>query len=480
MLGRHDDEQLPLFYCLPETPTSPFDEKLQAVSAVVDFEFVRELAAPHFSSIGRPSADPVVVVKMLLVGRLFGISSNRRLVAWCADSIAVHRFLGVPPDEDVPCHDTLCDWQNRVGPEFFETVLSEIVRQCEGHGMRLSGERVVDGTSVRARASRHGPTVEVPQDEPDAAGWLEGLEAGAHGEAEEGMSTRLVSRVDPEARFSKKRTDAIAAFYYQVSLCSDPETGLVVSTRVGAQELAGTLVEHLRGDPGEVESVAADGLYDEAEALAGAQELGVTCYVPERKTNGRHQIQRQAFRYDRERDEYVCPAGCRLPHKCYKPGKGEHQYRASSRDCRGCRLKGWCTTADYRTVSRMDYEWARERTVRWGPGYRLRQGWRRTAEHLNLLAKRDHGMGRASGIGLARMRCQAALTAVAIDVNKLLKFLSSPGPDPVRMVGEVGMGSGRSHEMGGAVCVRVLGAVVRWFGWLRLQVRSVRGGAMPA
>lgn len=420
MIGPPKSSQLSFDTTVIATPATRARDLLRAINELVDFEFVREMARPYFADRGRPSIDPVVMIKMMLIGYLFDISSDRRLVDEAADRLSFREFLGYLTDEPMPAHSSFTHWRQRLGPDFFREVLHEIVRQCEAHGMTLSGARCVDGTRIKAQAGRGGPKVEVPRD-ADVHEYLdEYFGDDPPPERPPDADTIAINTHDPDARLDA-RPDEPADFRYSGSLSSDPESGLVADATASSREEAGTAVDHIDHDPGDVTELAADTLYDDAATLAALQERGVTCYVPEPAEPSGAQLSKRHFRYDPVRDIYICPAGKELKRSRYHKQRRASFYTAKVSDCKNCPRKSACTTAARRSVSRLDLQYARDATVRSGPQYAHLQRRRTIAEHLNLLGKRDHALSRARGLGLAAMRIQVTLVAVAINLKKLVR-----------------------------------------------------------
>ena len=452
MIGKREPTQFSFLNPAPPDSGVRVDRFLQRVDELIDFEPVREMVAPYFAAIGRPSIDPVLMVKMMVVGFLLGIGSDRRLVEECADRISVRRFLGLGLTDPVPAHSSFTHWRQRLGPELFRALLHMIVVQCQAHGMTLSGDRTVDGTAVKAQADRHGPVVVVPEgwdvdeylrqlgvhdpppdddqlpddaDTPDDAHRADNSAANnaPPDEGHTGGKGTLINTHDPDARMSRRFRADRPEFRYYASLCADAHNGLITDATAHAREWAATAAEHVDHDPGQVKRLAADGLYDHGAALAELHQRGVEPHVPETAHYRHGQLSRDEFCYDAERDVYICPEGAVLGKSRERADTGQSYYVARISDCRACPRKAQCTSAQRRTVSRQQYQWARERAVRDGPAYEQLQRRRRVNEHLNLLGKRDHGLGRARGLGLAAMRIQAALTGVAINLGKLVRYV---------------------------------------------------------
>jgi transposase len=418
MLGEHDQPGRMFTLTPDDTPCTAKRELLQHVDRLVDWKPIREQVRPYFAANGRPSIDPVVMVKMMLAGYLLAIPSDRRLVEECSDSFALREFLGYYPDEKLPTHANFTNWRQRLGAPFFRGLLHQVVAQLVAHGLQLSEARSVDATSVKAQASKQGPVVERPVElsvKEFVAGYFAGEAPAAAG------PTVALNRHDPEARLQRKAGEQ-AEFRYQASFSADVETGIITDAVATPLEQAATALDHVAADPTLVSEVVADGKYDQGATLGALQAQGVTTYVPKTNHDKPDQLSKDEFPYQPDTDSYLCPAGQLLKHSRFDPEKALHFYTARAGDCRRCPRKPDCTKAKRRVVTRTATEGARERAVRAGPRYCELQRARRVNEHLNMLGKRDHNLRRARGVGLEAMNIQAALTAVAINLKKAIRL----------------------------------------------------------
>jgi len=137
---------------LPVPPTR-LSRLLQALERGVDWEFIPAHTQAYFAAEGQPSIDPVVMVKLMLLGSLLGTRSDRELVERCADSLACRDFLHRGSQDRVPAHARFTPWRQRLGAEWFRGLRHEIVRQCQAPGLVVSGARTVEATAVKAQAS---------------------------------------------------------------------------------------------------------------------------------------------------------------------------------------------------------------------------------------------------------------------------------------------------------------------------------------
>ncbi len=131
----------------------PEDHLLRRVLAAVDFSFVRRMTARFYSHTGQPSIDPVVIFKLALLGYLYGLTSERRLVQEIRLNLAYLWFIGYDLDEKVPDHSVLSKARARCGPTVYLGFFKEIVRQCEKAGLVRGDKLYLDSTLVEADAS---------------------------------------------------------------------------------------------------------------------------------------------------------------------------------------------------------------------------------------------------------------------------------------------------------------------------------------
>ena len=240
----------------------------------------------------------------------------------------------------------------------------------------------------------------------------------------------------------QRKTHEIAEFRYNVSFCTDVATGLITDATAIGFERAWTMVEHVLHDPGDVHEIVADALYDAGPALQALQHLGVRCYVPKPRSRSDGKFDKSLFTYVPMQDIYLCPHGRPLKRYRNDRKRGQMHYIALQSDCQACPDRGRCTTAMRRSVSRQYTQDARDRAVRDGHRYQVFMRQRRIDEHLHMLAKRDHGMTRARWLGLEAMQIQAASTAMAINLKRLVRFKGRTSQPPLAQRRNAAAGAG--------------------------------------
>ena len=153
MLGEKDFDE-PMFIYKRLAEFVPKDHLLRKVKKVIDLTFVRESVKELYSrDMGRPSIDPIVAVKIWLIGYLYGISSERRLIEDIKVNLAYRWFIGYTLEEEIPEHSSLSKIRDRFGLEKFQEIFDEVIRQCKEKGLITGDHLNVDATLVRADAS---------------------------------------------------------------------------------------------------------------------------------------------------------------------------------------------------------------------------------------------------------------------------------------------------------------------------------------
>jgi transposase len=155
-MGRvnHDQEQLFYSFCLEDAV--PDDHLVRAIAGVLDLSWVHAELAPHYSEVGRPSIDPVLMIRMLLIGYVFAIRSERALCREVQVNLAYRWFCGLSIEDKVPDHSAFSRVRNERfrGSDIFRTVFERVVEACIRAGL-VGGEGfAVDASLIVADANK--------------------------------------------------------------------------------------------------------------------------------------------------------------------------------------------------------------------------------------------------------------------------------------------------------------------------------------
>jgi len=155
MMGQHDRSGA-LFYYFRLEDQVPETHLLRLIEKHISFAFVREKLKDSYSETGRPSIDPELLLRILLIGYLYGITSERKLVEELRMRRAWRWFTGLGFDQEIPHHSTFS--KNRhgrfQGSKVFEQLFEQIVRQCVEVGLVQGKHLSVDGSFVEANAAK--------------------------------------------------------------------------------------------------------------------------------------------------------------------------------------------------------------------------------------------------------------------------------------------------------------------------------------
>ncbi len=142
-----------LFYNFSLSGHIPKDHFLRKIEEAVDFGFIHDLARPYYSHTGQPGIDPVVLFKMMLIGYLYDITSERKLAQELKVNLAFMYFLGYDLDEETPNHSVLSKARRRFGADIFERFFERIVQECKARGLIEAEKSFIDSTLIPANAS---------------------------------------------------------------------------------------------------------------------------------------------------------------------------------------------------------------------------------------------------------------------------------------------------------------------------------------
>jgi transposase len=456
MMGERQVRQEALFYGFSLEEHVPADHLLRAIDRFIELSDIRRQLEPFYSAIGRPSVDPELTIRMLLIGYCCGIRSERRLCEEVHLNLAYRWFCRLGLDGAVPDHSTFS--KNRHGrfrdSDLLRQLFEATVRRCMAEGIVGGQGFVVDASMIRADASRQKGVASAADLDMQRAGravgeYLAVLDDAAFGAATE-VRPKLVSPTDPAARWTAA-AGGLAYYAYSDNYLIDVEHAVIVDVEattavrqaeVGAAQAMPTRTAETFGLwP---ERLIADTGYGSAAMLGWlVEEQGIEPHIPvfdkSQRTDGT--FSRSDFTYDHKRDLYVCPGGKVLRHyrrQFARPrigvdAEGLMRYRATQHDCGACALKPRCCPRHLaRKVLRSIHEGARDmaRDIAGTEAYALSRRQRKKIEMLFAHLKRILGLGRLRLRGPNGARDEFHLAAAAQNLRKLAKLIPLPTPAP--------------------------------------------------
>jgi transposase len=448
MMGPRQVEQGALFYNFSLDAHVPGSHLLRSIDRFVDLSEVRREVAPFYSSMGRPSVDPELMIRMLIIGYCFGIRSERRLCEEVHLNLAYRWFCRLGLEGDVPDHSTFS--KNRHGrfreSDLLRRVFETVVRRCMEEGL-VGGEGfAVDGSLIKADANRQrgieGDQWVPPEKSSRAVEeYLAVLDDAAFGAATP-VEPKFISAADPAARWTGAN-GGLAFFAYTANYLIDLDNAIIVDVEAttairqaevtAAKRMIDRTMDRFDLYPARL---AGDSGYGSAEMLGWlVHEKGIAPHVTVFDKSARKDgtFERQDFAYDHEGDVYLCPGGKMLACKGTPVNDGATLlYRASKYDCDVCALKPrCCPKAPARKVPRSIYEGARDMArsiAKTEEGLTSRRQ-RKKIEMLFAHLKRILRLDRLRLRGPNGARDEFHLAATAQNLRKLAKLIPMPLPE---------------------------------------------------
>ncbi len=386
MMGRLNHDQGQLFYSFHLDEVVPDDHLVREIAAVLDLSWVHRELAAYYPRLGRPSIDPELMIRMLIVGYAFAIRSERMLCREVKVNLAYRWFCGLSIEDSIPDHSAFSRARHerfREG-DIFCRVFERVVEACIAAGL-VGGEGfAVDASLIVADANKQRS---IPGSEWQKAHgsktanravkeYLATLNDAAFGAASE-VTPKFVSPSDPAAQWTGAMRGP-AFFAYADNYLVDVKFGVIVDVEASrairqaevgaAKTMIGRTEERFGLKP---ERLAADSAYGSAATLNWiVNEKKIAPHIPVIDKSKREDgsLSREDFTFDKERNVfdkernvYVCPQG-KLLHTTGRVHDGETLlYRARTSDCGPCPLKAkCCPKAPERKIPCSVYEDARD------------------------------------------------------------------------------------------------------------------------
>jgi transposase len=439
MMGRQTGVQSQLFYLFNLEERIPESHLLRRLNPVVlqVLADLREKLAPFYSEIGRPSIDPELMIRMLIVGYCYGIRFERRLCEEVEMHLAYRWFCRLDLDDRVPDHSTFS--VNRHGrfrdSDILRHVFEAVVRACMDSGLVKGDGFAVDASVIEADASRyHGKAPDeidwsLPERQTRAvAEFLTALD-DEDPDADRKLP-KAISPVDPCSAWTAKANKRVQ-FGYGLNYLIDIESAIIVDVEATPartyDEVVATKVMIKRTDERmglKPKRLAADTAYGTAKFLSWLIGTGITPHIPVwdkgRREDGT--FSRSDFAFDKKRNVYVCPTGKLLTTTGQVHDGRTILYLASTRDCGSCPIKSQCTpNMTFRKIPRDVHEDARDqaRALMGTPSFVKSRDERKKVEMRFAHLKTHHRFERMRLRGLSGARDEFHLAAIVQNLKTL-------------------------------------------------------------
>jgi transposase len=449
MMGRRSQGQGQLFYEFRLDEAVPDDHLVRKIRALLDLSWVYAELAPYYSEIGRPSVDPVLMIRMLIIGYVFAIRSERQICREVQVNLAYRWFCELGLEDAIPDASTFSRARNERfrDSDIFRRVFERVVGSCIEAGL-VGGEGfAVDASLIEADANRQRsiPGTEWKKElDPAAASravkeYLATLNDAAFGAATE-VQPKFVSPSDPAAQWTGALKGP-AFFAYADNYLIDVQCGMIVdveaSRAIRQAEVAAarTMIERTEERFGlKPQRLAGDTAYGAAPMLNWlVEEKQIAPHIPvfDRSKREDGTFSREDFRYDESSDTYTCPGGKTLTTTGRINAGDAVFYRSSLLDCAKCQLKPrCCPKTPVRRVPRSIYERARDiarslaRTAAFEQSRRERKKIEMRFAHLKRILR----LGRLRLRGPCGAQDEFTLAAIAQNLRRMAKLLTHPPP----------------------------------------------------
>ncbi len=452
MMGRLETGQDQFFYSYRLDELVPADHLVRKLNEILDLSWVRSELAPYYSHTGRPSIDPELMVRMLIVGYVFAIRSERQLCSELQVNMAYRWFCGLSIESTIPDHSAFSRARHERFREadVLRRVFERVVESCIAAGLVGGHSFSVDASLIRADVN---PAKRVPGDQPivwpaqasrAVRDYLSALDQEGTETLSDGRKRRsrmAISLTDPQADWVAYRK-VRSIFAYHANYLIDNELGIIV----GAEGNRANRIEENRSCVAMVARVkerfdltpqrlAADTAYGNARTLKSLVEQGIEPHIPiwDKSTRQDATFSRADFRYDATRDSYSCPGGKTLKTTGRVHDRRTRYYRALKADCDACPLKPrCCAKTPSRRIPRDIDEDARDqvRALAHSEAFEQSRRERKKVEMAFAHLKRILKLDRLRLRGLAGARDEILLAATAQNLRKLTKYACGPPPSP--------------------------------------------------
>ncbi len=457
MMGRKEDSQNKLEF-IDLNDFVPSNHILRQIKEKIDFTFIYGKMEKYYSKLGRKSLDPVLLFKMLLLGYLFNIESERELEQEVILNIAYRWFLGLDLSDPVPDHSTFSQNRRRRFKDstVFQEIFDHIIRLCIEKGFVTGDVIVTDSTHIKASAAKDKVQKVVLEKSPSQ--YLNTLEEEAKKIETEQEKKRKDSGKKKRGREAKDdpalktitvfRTDSDSGVlnrpgkpsgpHYLAHTSIDTENGIIVDIHPSAGNVndCEPFIERLtilqeKFDL-DIKKVGADRGYDTTPIHHGLKKLEITGYItPTKKETAYDTMSHHEFKFNNETDSYICPNHKELPFTHLKKSNGHYSkiYSAKAKDCKICPFREKCfgKKSIKKAISRpiahelIDENLKRSKTSEYKQIQKQRRVW---CEGTFGTMKTKHNLYKTYKRGIQKILEQCLFSALALNLKRMVKVIN--------------------------------------------------------
>lgn len=428
----------------------PEDHLIRKIYKYIDFSFINKMCKPYYcENNGRPAIEPVILFKMLFIGYLYGIRSERRLVEEVKVNMAYRWFLGYGLEDKIP--DASVIWQNRrrrfKKTDIPQQIFDEIVKQAIRHNLVDGKVLYSDSTHLKANANKNKFTNQEITRSTKA--YVAELDKAVALDRENHKKKPLkdkdddnntpptknikVSTTDPESGFMH-RDRKPKGFYYLDHRTVDGKANIITDVYVtpGNVNDVDPYIDRLKIQIEkfgfEVKAVGLDAGYNTNNICRELAQMGIMGAIAYRRgCHAKGKYSKHKFQYIKEWDVYICPERCYLEYRT-TDRNGYREYRAKEERCLNCPRRTECLTEKqkFKTLRRHvweDYRDTMREFLRTDEGKKIYARRKETIERSFADSKELHGLRYCRMRGLKRVSEQCLLTAAVQNMKKIALVL---------------------------------------------------------
>jgi transposase len=447
----------------------PADNIYRRLKSLLDLDFLYQATSKHYGKEGQKSIDPVVFMKLMLVGYLENIDSDRRIVSISSMRMDILYFLGYDLGEGVPCHSTLSRTRILYGEEAFLDLFKQVLKLCIHEGVICGKRQAVDSALIPANAAKQSMVERIVmedasvfsrqlndnrEDEPKApekpetpAENNQGAPGNQDKQDKKNKKAAPVNQThyspsDPDARLTTKPGKPMR-LYYRAQMSVDTASHYITfikafkgnaadntSLPLMLPQIAANMAEHAIP----VEEILADAGYSSGKAIRALTANGIKGYIPAPGTY-KSSREEEGFIYDDNYDRYTCVKGVHLPFRRIESAYNDPTvlkkiYESNISDCKNCPCKKICANKKgfKKLVDSMDkqlYEYM-QRRVESPKGKQMKLLRSSTVEPVFGSLINYTGLSRINAKGLKQANKCMLMAAAAYNLKKLLKRRTKP------------------------------------------------------
>lgn len=523
-----------MLYTITLEQLVPQDNFYRRLNKAINLQWLYKNTNQYNGSEGQESIDPVVFFKICLIGYINNISSDRKLIEYCSDSLGIRLFLGYDIDEPLPWHSTISRTRQLYGEEVFKQLFEQVFEKCVSSGMVAGHTQALDGAFLKANASKDSLEIKQVNQSVDEY-LLENIKANStprrpakinradeqqqHMDGDDEEQTRQLkeldtryqrqgkdyeempgsegrgkfisnkthySPTDPDARIAVKPGKP-RELYYNGQIAVDTAHHVIThaeSFRADGKDcrdliiIASQLKTRLQQHGMQIEKILADGAYSSGENYRYLEQQNITPYIP---LLGGALSGSEGFVYDEQNDWYICRNNKLLKGsgRVVDDGRGHpvKKYFSLQSDCKNCPIRNTCITDKAKTkkIQHSIYKAELERAKARQQTLKAKVMKRKrssTVEPVWGTLINYTGMKRLNARGLKAANKMLLLAATVYNLKKWLKFTAPKTNSKVMAMLKTKAGAGFGFCK--SIFARLILKQVRPRKFLRLQIHAAK------